>query len=111
MKAYKAILSASLLVILCWSAEAYYVPELGKWLSRDPFQERGGKNLYVFVRNAPAASYDALGLFAPIITTDLIRLGYLFYSCKCGWIDPQHSEEYSWEAGLFLDKLLAAKAG
>lgn len=29
----------------------YYVPETGRWLSRDPIGERGGLNLYVFVKN------------------------------------------------------------
>ena len=40
----------------------YYSPELGRWLSRDPIMERGGNNLYNFVRNDPLRRWDFLGL-------------------------------------------------
>ena len=30
-----------------------YDPELGRWLSRDPIGEKGGLNLYEYVRNNP----------------------------------------------------------
>jgi RHS repeat-associated protein len=39
----------------------YYDPSTGRWLSRDPIQERGGKNLCAFVNNAPLNSYDPDG--------------------------------------------------
>ncbi|MDI6810040.1 MAG: RHS repeat-associated core domain-containing protein, partial [Candidatus Eisenbacteria bacterium] len=40
----------------------YYSPELGRWLSRDPIQERGGRNLYVCGRNNLIVFIDPLGL-------------------------------------------------
>ena len=40
----------------------YYSPGLGRWLNRDTIAERGGLNLYSFVRNAPYNVVDALGL-------------------------------------------------
>jgi len=40
----------------------YYSPKLGRWISRDPIAEKGGKNLYAFVRNNPIHRHDALGL-------------------------------------------------
>lgn len=40
----------------------YYDPGTGRWLNRDPIGERGGVNLYGFVRNRPTAAVDALGL-------------------------------------------------
>ncbi len=43
----------------------YYVPEIGRWLSRDPIRERGGANLYAFVQNSPTISFDLLGLAVP----------------------------------------------
>jgi RHS repeat-associated protein len=43
-----------------------YNPILGRWLSRDPIGERGGRQLHGFVRNAPTISIDLLGLFGPI---------------------------------------------
>ena len=39
----------------------YYVPELGRWLSRDPIAEKGGLNLYGFVKNRPVGLIDPLG--------------------------------------------------
>ncbi|OQB82731.1 MAG: tRNA3(Ser)-specific nuclease WapA precursor [Verrucomicrobia bacterium ADurb.Bin122] len=31
----------------------YYNPQAGRWINRDPIEERGGVNLYGFVNNAP----------------------------------------------------------
>jgi RHS repeat-associated protein len=39
----------------------YYNPTTGRWLSRDPIDERGGMNLYEFVENAPVIFIDPLG--------------------------------------------------
>jgi RHS repeat-associated protein len=50
------------LVYYCYR---YYSPELGRWLNRDPLEERGGLNLYVFVNNDPVGGYDLLGLTSP----------------------------------------------
>jgi RHS repeat-associated protein len=40
----------------------YYLPELGKWPSRDPLWEIGGVNLYAMVRNDPNNRVDFWGL-------------------------------------------------
>jgi len=40
----------------------HYLPELGRWASRDPIAERGGVNLYGFVGNEPMGRWDVLGL-------------------------------------------------
>lgn len=40
----------------------YYIPELYRWLNRDPIRERGGLNLYRFVGNNPIIGKDAEGL-------------------------------------------------
>jgi RHS repeat-associated protein len=39
-----------------------YDPDLGRWLSRDPIAEKGGPNLYAYVRNDPMNLWDVLGL-------------------------------------------------
>ena len=39
----------------------YYAPTTARWLSRDPIQEKGGKNLYEFVNNDPLEKSDPLG--------------------------------------------------
>lgn len=43
-------------------AQAFYNPETGRFLSRDPIEERGGENLYGFVRNDGVNKWDLLGL-------------------------------------------------
>jgi RHS repeat-associated protein len=43
-----------------------YAPSIGRWLSRDPIAERGGLNLYGYVRNNPVHLTDPLGLQVPI---------------------------------------------
>ncbi len=44
----------------------FYDPSNGKWLSRDPIQEKGGFNLYHFIYNNPISYIDKLGLLAHI---------------------------------------------
>jgi RHS repeat-associated protein len=39
----------------------FYDPNLQRWLSRDPIEEQGGLNLYVFVNNDPEDYFDAFG--------------------------------------------------
>jgi len=46
------------------SGYRFYSPELGRWSSRDPIRERGGKNLYVMVMNRLISMIDPYGLAA-----------------------------------------------
>jgi RHS repeat-associated protein len=39
----------------------YYSPIVGRWLSKDPLEEEGGENLYVFVLNDPISLVDPFG--------------------------------------------------
>jgi len=41
----------------------YYSPKLARWLSRDPIEEKGGVNLYVFVGNDGVGTWDLLGKY------------------------------------------------
>src|ERR1041385_3169293 len=43
-------------------AAAFYNPQSGRWLSRDPIEERGGMNLAAFVANGVANRIDLRGL-------------------------------------------------
>ena len=40
----------------------YYNPELGRWISRDPAEEKGGLNLYQTSNNDTISNFDVLGL-------------------------------------------------
>jgi RHS repeat-associated protein len=39
----------------------YYSPSLGRWISRDPIGEKGGRNLYGFIANNAVNGWDPLG--------------------------------------------------
>ena len=39
----------------------YYSPRLGRWMSRDPIEEQGGLNLYLFTQNQSPNMLDLLG--------------------------------------------------
>lgn len=65
-----ALALAVLELALCWPASAYYNPRTGRWMSRDPIGEKGGRNLYGFVGNSPLSKVDPFGL-AEQITGDV----------------------------------------
>jgi hypothetical protein len=59
--------AASALALILWlllpqTAHCFYNPSTGRWISRDPSQEAGGKNLYGFVANSVVDSVDKNGL-------------------------------------------------
>ena len=55
-------------VTLVQTAQAFYNPSTGRWLSRDPIEEQDGPNLYAFIHNNPANRVDKDG-----------RSGWQFY--------------------------------
>lgn len=56
----RAIILAALLSFT-YAASAFYDPHIGRWLSRDPIEEGGGKFLYGFVLNSPIVVFDTDG--------------------------------------------------
>jgi hypothetical protein len=50
-----------LLLASLQTAPAYYDPGAQRWINRDPIGERGGINLYSFVRNDPLSKRDRWG--------------------------------------------------
>ena len=56
-----------LVLLLPFAASAYYSPEQGRWINRDPIEEEGGRNTHAFVLNAPAAKVDGLGRSTVVI--------------------------------------------
>jgi uncharacterized protein RhaS with RHS repeats len=62
MKSIHPLLKCLLLLIAFSNlAHAFYDPGQGRWLSRDPIEERGGISLYGFVCNNPENWTDVLG--------------------------------------------------
>jgi len=46
----------------------YYNPSTGRWINRDPAEEKGGLNLYGMVYNNPISYIDLVGLISKAIT-------------------------------------------
>ncbi|MEO8353107.1 MAG: RHS repeat-associated core domain-containing protein [Chthoniobacteraceae bacterium] len=59
----------------------YYQATTGRWINRDPIEERGGVNLYGFLENSSLGRIDALGLFM-----EDILLSDMFCPCKCSGV-------------------------
>jgi RHS repeat-associated protein len=62
----------------------FYDPSTGRWLSRDPASEKGGLNLYGFVKNSPSLFADPDGripILIPIIIGGVI-LAVVTTSCQ-----------------------------
>jgi uncharacterized protein RhaS with RHS repeats len=57
-------LCLSAVMVLCAQVKvsAFYSPDTGRWLNRDPIQETGGLNLYDYVANNPVNFVDRNGL-------------------------------------------------
>ena len=56
----------------------YYDPELGRWPSRDPIEEKGGMNLYAYVSGNPLGMVDFLGMNPVDISHSLSLTAYDF---------------------------------
>jgi len=64
------------ITLMAASANAFYNPTTGRWLSRDPIEEGGGGNIYNFVSSDSVNSYDLLGE---------LRIAFLSYTkLECG---------------------------
>lgn len=56
------LLLALLAVLLVQTAQAFYNPSTGRWLSRDPIAEMGGNNLHGMLSNDALNNVDVLGM-------------------------------------------------
>jgi RHS repeat-associated protein len=65
----------------------FYNPSTGRWLNRDPIEEKGGLNLYAFVHNDPTSKYDSDGRWlGPIIIAGTT----IFVGCAVPYIVAGH---------------------
>jgi RHS repeat-associated protein len=52
---------------LLYYGRRYYDPHLGRFVGRDPIEEKGGLHLYGFVGNNPISRWDYLGMDDPVM--------------------------------------------
>ncbi len=57
--------------------DRYYSPDLGRWMSRDPIEEKGGENLYRFVGNDGVNKWTAAAEKRKIKTLDAVHIDYV----------------------------------
>ena len=57
----KIVLVIAVALSVMHEASAFYDAHLGRWITRDPIGEDGGKNLYLFVGNNAINAVDAFG--------------------------------------------------
>jgi RHS repeat-associated protein len=84
-----------------------YDPGFGRWISRDPLEEAGGLNLYLYVANRPTIWFDPLGL-CPCYSSYSPNLlpgsadGYVIKDCResCAiYGDMNHCKIYTADPG------------
>jgi hypothetical protein len=89
---------------LVWYEYRAYSPSLGRFISRDPIEEAGGRNLYSFVKNGPQGRFDLRGLWGRSLHLNA-TFGWAFafsfnlhYSATIGEADESvdHGRRRSW---------------
>jgi RHS repeat-associated protein len=87
----------------------YYAPQLCKWLSPDPIDERSDINLYAFCYNNPVNAIDVDGQVVGIIAVLVIAAALLFFNPEManapGQGDPQYAPEQV--SGMLIDTAIA----
>jgi RHS repeat-associated protein len=80
----------------CYYGYRYYDPSGGRWLSRDPANERGGLNLYAFVANDALRQFDKLGLSVGTISAPVSQsfwsgniIGGRGWKIRLRWTPPK----------------------
>ena len=89
---------------------AHYDPNTGRWLSRDPYSEIDGANLYSYVHQNPIGNFDSYGLL-----TDSVSQAIKSCWTKANYCDVFHCLRITFDTiaippqdRIGVDNLLAA---
>ena len=75
-----------------------YNPVMGRWLNRDPIEERGGRNVYGFVYNDPVQNWDYLGMtvhLAPL-NGEVVNRSSAYVTISGDWVEVDISAPGGW---------------
>ncbi|MCG9752332.1 RHS repeat protein [Vibrio brasiliensis] len=77
----------------------FYMPNLGRWLNRDPLQEQGGINLYAYVDGDPLGYVDPDGRFAVAMFHPAVAIPVSYAVCRAlgGCEIPEFPDWPSWQ--------------
>ncbi|WP_241907075.1 RHS repeat domain-containing protein [Vibrio splendidus] len=77
----------------------FYMPNLGRWLNRDPLQEQGGINLYAYVDGDPLGYVDPDGRFAVAMLHPAVAIPVSYVVCRAlgGCEIPNLPDWPSWQ--------------
>jgi hypothetical protein len=83
------------------NGQCFYNPSAGCWLTRDPVKERGGQNVYAFLRNSCPNGIDAFGLECWLVTyhfsfPDMSVAGHSVLHCD----NPETYISFSQDRGI-----------
>ncbi|HWB98903.1 MAG TPA: RHS repeat-associated core domain-containing protein, partial [Bryobacteraceae bacterium] len=85
----------------------YYRPSLGRWLGRDPLEEKGGLHLYAFVRNNPVNAWDVLGR----LTTSEFWAYFQGGGDSSNWTQDDWQQYNTWSGSAYTDRWEASFNG
>jgi RHS repeat-associated protein len=72
---------------IVWYPRRPYSPSTGRWLSRDPIEEEGGENLYIFCGNDSLNNWDLLGEKWSITRVNVAGQAPAISECDDTWED------------------------
>jgi RHS repeat-associated protein len=82
----------------------YYSPSFGRWISRDPLEEKGGLNLYGFCNNSPIFRIDTDGKESQDLNDQFLELlEKLKVDDLPDFIDPIGTPAGIWAVDHFFD--------
>ena len=99
----KGWLAIGLAFCACRMASGFYNPEMGRWTTRDPIEEKDSPNLYAFVENNPISKIDPLGMYTLSDAEDSLIRNNVPMS-EHHWYGDRYSDAQLFEAWLALER-------
>jgi hypothetical protein len=96
------------IILLSYECLAFYNANAGRWVSRDPMEEKGGQNLYAFVFNNSPSYIDAHGDVSKAIIDMLSGMGR---EDMLNWLKNNATAEDASEIYELMRKTHPEKAG
>ena len=97
----------SVCCFLAYAAVAFYNPQMGRWMTRDPIEEKGGENLYAFCANNPVSRIDPNGMYTLGDAEDSLSQRGVVRDVRT-WHGDEYSDRQLFEEWLRLERTRGA---